>query len=580
MQLQESPKVTPQLQGFADFVHSTMQNWKVPGLAIAVVKGSEVIFSQGFGERDVEGSLKVTPQTLFPIASCTKAFTTTAMAILADEGKLDWDTPVKNYLPSFKLYDPFASEHTTPTDLVTHRSGLPRHDLMWYNSSYTRQELFDRLQYLEPNKDFRAVWQYQNLMYMVAGYLVGQIAGQTWEDFIQQRIFDRLGMSSSVFSTTTAQQTADFSFPYKEKNDEVKQIPFYEGQWSIAPAGAIVSNIADMTQWLLLHVNKGRYGETQIVSESQMTQMHAPHMVAPVTFPFTEIPIANYGLGWFVEPYRGYVMVEHGGNIDGFSSLVTLLPEHNIGVAVLTSLDGIPVPNILTYNICDRLLGLDEVAWSERFKRFWIAFKEAAEKGKEKTEADRVSDTHPSHPLAAFSGDYAHPGYGVISVQLEDDQLQGTYNSMAFPLKHYHYDIFEMVVEKFDVSMKVSFSTNVKGDISSLIAPLEPTVKDIVFKRLPSKELTDKSFLEQFTGQYDVMGMTMTIALKGEKALVVSLPMQPELELVPYKGTIFHVNGLSGYSIEFKRDDTGGVTEAIVEQPFGVVTATKKTAGS
>src|SRR2546421_1496614 len=402
MQIQEPPEVMPQLQGFADFVRSTMQNWKVPGLAIAVVKDDAVIFTQGFGERNMEDNLEVTPQTLFPIASCTKAFTTTAMAILANEGKLDWDTPVKNYLPTFKLYDLFASEHMTPMDLVTHRSGLPRHDLMWYNSSYTRQELFGRLQYLEPNKDFRAVWQYQNLMYMVAGYLVGQIAGQGWEDFVQQRIFDRLGMSSSVFSTTTAQQTADFSFPYKEKKDEVKRIPFYEGQWSIAPAGAIVSNIADMTQWLLLHVNKGKHGDTQIVSENQVTQMHAPHMIAPVTFPFPEIPIVNYGLGWFVEPYRGHVIVEHGGNIDGFSSLVTLLPEHNIGVAVLTNLDGIPVPNILTYNICDRLLGLDEVAWSERFKKFWIAFKEAEEKGKEKAEADRVPDTHPSHPLAAF----------------------------------------------------------------------------------------------------------------------------------------------------------------------------------
>jgi hypothetical protein len=159
---------------------------------------------------------------------------------------------------------------------------------------------------------------------------------------------------------------------------------------------------------------------------------------------------------------------------------------------------------------------------------------------------------------------------------VEGDQLKGTFNSMTNPLKHYHYDIFELGMERLDMRMKVSFFTNVKGDIDRLSAPLEPTVKDIVFQRLPAKGLTDKSFLEQFVGEYEVIGMTMTIALKGEKALVASLPMQPEVELVPYKGTIFHVKGLSGYSIEFKLDAAGRVTEAIVEQPFGVVIATKK----
>lgn len=570
-----SESISP-LQDFATFVHDIMQDWKIPGLAIAVVKDDEVLFSQGFGKRDVEGDLEVTPQTLFPIASCTKAFTATTLAILADEGKLDWDSPVKRYLPTFKLYDSLAGDRVTPRDLLTHRSGLPRHDLVWYQSSATRQELFERLQYLEPTKDFRSTWQYQNLMYMTAGYLVEQITGQGWEEFVQQRIFDRLGMSRSAFSATAAQQTADFSFPYRETKDEVKQIPFYE-QWAVGPAGSIVSNIADLTSWLMLHVNKGRYGGEQIVSENQVEQMHAPQMVAPVTFPFAEIPIMNYGLGWFVKPYRGHMMAEHGGNIDGFSSLVTLLPALNAGMVVLTNMGGTPVPSILTYAICDRLLSLEAVAWSERFHTFWIALKEADEKGKEKTEADRVPDTHPSHALDAYAGEYGHPGYGVVTVALEDGQLKGTYNSMTFPLAHYHYDIFEASIESIEARMKISFATNVKGDIDSLSAPFEPTVKDIVFRRLPPGAMTDRNFLQQFTGQYDIMGLVMTIALKGGEALVVSLPMQPELELIPYKGTTFHVKGLSGYSIEFKFDDSGVVTEALVEQPLGVMTATRKT---
>jgi CubicO group peptidase (beta-lactamase class C family) len=576
MQESQTLQAKTQLHGFDEFVRNIVQDWKIPGLAISIVKDGEVIFSQGFGKRDIDEGKDVTAQTLFPIASCTKAFTATSMAILVDEGKLDWDTPVKRYIPTFKLYDLFASEHMTPRDLVTHRSGLPRHDLMWFNSSATRQELFDRLQFLEPSKDLRAVLQYNNLMFMAAGYLVGQLSGQNWEDFVQQRIFDRLGMKSSIFSTSAAQETDDFSFPYKAIKDEIKKIPFYEGQWSVAPAGAIVSSVADMSSWVLLHLNKGKHEGTQIVSENQVAQMHAPQMVAPVTFPFPEIPISSYGLGWFVEPYRGNMMTEHGGNINGFSSLVTLLPEQNLAVVVLTNLDGNPVPNILTYNICDRLLGLDEVTWNERFKKFWTAFKEAEEKGKEKTEADRVVGTHPSHSLDAYIGEYEHPGYGIFSVTFEDDQLKGTFNSKSNLLKHYHYDTFELVIETFDTTMKVSFFTNARGDIDSLSAPLEPTVKDIIFRRLPPTAMTDKRFLERFVGEYEVMGLTMTIALKGEQSLAVSLPQQPELELVPYKGNTFHVKGLSGFSIEFKPDAAGQVNEAIVEQPNAVVTATRK----
>jgi CubicO group peptidase (beta-lactamase class C family) len=493
-QTEETPGGDLPLVDLTDMIHVIMQDWKVPGLALAMVKGDEVIFSQGFGTRDRADRLAVTPHTLFPIASCTKAFTTTALAILADEGKLDWDTPVRLYVPTFKLYDLFASERLTPRDLVTHRSGLPRHDLMWYNSPYSRQELFDRLQYLEPNQDFRAVAQYQNLMFMVAGYLVEQIAGQSWEAFVQQHIFDRLGMSRTTFSTTTAQQMGDCALPYKEEQGEIKQIPFYEGQQAMAPAGAIISTSADMAKWLLLQVNKGKYGETRIVSESQIAQMHAPHMVGPAPFPFNEIPLMNYGFGWCIEPYRGHLLVEHTGHIDGFSALVILLPEQNVGVVVLCNLDGVAVPNMVAYAICDRLLTLKPIGWSDRFKQFATDSKAATEQGKEQVEEGRVPNTHTSHALDAYAGDYMHPGYGMLSVVYEGGQLQAMYNSMTFPLTHFHYDIFEMVMPQFGQRMKVTFTTNVEGAIESVSAPLEPLVKAIVFEHLPPQGKSDKSF--------------------------------------------------------------------------------------
>ncbi|MEO8973206.1 MAG: serine hydrolase [Ktedonobacteraceae bacterium] len=576
MQTSEVPEASTRLEGFHDFAQTIIHEWKVPGVAIAIVKDNEVIFSEGIGLRDVEQHLEMTPQTLMPIGSCTKAFTTAAMALLVDAGKLDWDTPVRHYLPTFKLYDAVATERLTPRDLVTHRSGLPRHDMMWYNNDCTRQELFDRLQYLEPSKDIRTTWQYQNLMYMTAGYLVGEIAGQSWEDFVQQQLFDQLDMKASNFSVIASQQLPDFALPYAKKKGETQRIPFYEDKWAVAPAGAIVSSVTEMSNWISLHLNNGKYGDTRIVSQGQIDELHAPQMVMPTVFKFAELPMSSYAPGWDVGPYRGHMRLQHGGNIDGFSALTTLLPQEKIGIMVLTNLSGNPVPSIVTLNAIDRLLGMEEVSWHDRFTTFYKEIDDATEKGKEKTASDRVPDTHPSHTLADYVGEYKHPGYGTMTVDLEHDELQATFHSMVFPLKHYHYDIFECNAERFDIVLKLAFTTNVKGDIESLSVPLEPEVRDIVFKRVARKEMQEKSFLEQFTGEYEVIGITIVVALKNEHTLSVTVPQQPVYELEPYKGTAFRFKGLTGYSIEFKRNADGIVTEAEFEQPFGVVIAKKK----
>ncbi len=336
MQETQSVATTAKLAGFDEFVRQTMQDWKIQGLAVAVVQDGRVIFSQGFGQRDAAHALPVTEQTLFPIASCTKAFTTAALGILADQGKLDWNAPVRTYLPAFKLYDAFATERMTARDLVTHCSGLPRHDLMWYNSTAAREDLFERLRYLEPTKDFRSFWQYQNLMYMAAGHLVSQIAGQSWEEFVRQAIFDRLDMVNSNFDISeTAQKAADFSHAYKEENDEVKEIPFYAAQGAVAPAGAIVSNIDEMSRWVMMHMNKGKYNDVQIVSENQIALLHSPQMIIPERSQFAETPYASYAFGWCVQPYRGHPMIHHSGGIDGFSSFTSLFPGDNFGMVVL-----------------------------------------------------------------------------------------------------------------------------------------------------------------------------------------------------------------------------------------------------
>ena len=572
------PDASTQLQGLDDFVHRVMQDWSVPGVALAVIKDNDVIYAQGFGLRDKEPGLPVTPQTLFPIASCTKAFTTASLSILADQGKLDWDTPVRAYMPAFKLYDPVASERITPRDLVSHRTGLPRHDLVWYNNLIaTRRDLFERLQYLEPTKDLRSFWQYQNLMYMVAGYLVETISGQTWEEFVREHLFQPLEMKSSNFDIVqTSREAEDYSHPYREKTDGIKEIPFYAAQAAIAPAGAIVSTITEMSNWVLMHLNQGKYRDTQIISAQQVQQLHAPQMVIPQVSQYREMPYASYAMGWSVEPYRGYPMIAHSGGIDGFRSLTTLFPVEHIGIVVLSNVSQLNIPEILTYRVFELLVGLDETPWSERFMQEHRATRQGEQEGKERSKTKRIEETSPSHPLEAYTGDFEHPGYGTLSVTLDDGELRGTFNEMVFPLRHYHYDIFEFVLERFEEEMKVSFQTNVQGDIATLIAPFEPTGNDIVFKRAPNRQMQNRAFLEQFVGLYTLMDMQIAVSFKGEHTLSVAIPGQPDSELVPYKGTEFLVKGQSGVSIEFQRDASGKVTEAVATLPFGVFHAVKQ----
>lgn len=563
------------LKGFSEFINKTMKEWNVPGLAISIVKDGKVIFSEGFGFRDVKKGLKVTPRTLFAIGSCSKAFTATTMGILVDEGKLDWDKPVREYLPSFKLKDPFASEGMTPRDLVCHRSGLPRHDLMWYNSSATRKELFDRLRYLEPSKDFRTVFQYQNLMFMTAGYMVGQIMRTTWEEFVQKRILEPSGMNDSNFSVEDSKKAQDFALPYAERNEKVVEIPFRNID-TVGPAGSINSNVTDMAKWVLLNLNKGKVGEKQIISDTSLKEIHSPQMISSQSIMYDEQFYSSYGMGWAITAYRGHLLLTHGGGIDGFTALVSLMPRDNFGLVILTNGGGNPVPSIVAYNVYDRLLGLDQVDWNKRIKERMDKAKAEAEKAKKEKDKDRKLNTNPSHPIEDYTGDFEHPGYGAVSIQKEGEQLKGVFNSIEFKMKHYHYDVFEFHNELLDTPMKVSFSTDVKGNIHSLAIKLDSAVEEIVFTRMPPKTMQEKSFLEKFVGEYELEGMTVTIRLNGKDTLFLSVPGQPEYELVPYKGTEFSLKNLTGFSIEFILDKSGAVTGAKVVQPNGVLTAKKK----
>ncbi len=569
-QTQLDKNLEKKLKKFREFMNAEMKKWEVPGIGVGIVKDGKIIFAEGFGLRNVEKNLPVTTDTLFAIGSASKAFTTMDIGILVDEGKVEWDKPVQTYLPGFKLKDPVVTARMTVRDLVCHNSGLPRHDAIWYGSAFSRKDIFDRLQYFDFNADFRQIFQYNNLMFLTAGYLVGQISNSTWEEFTQKRIFDALGMTISNCSVEVSKKSDDYSLPYMKVKDEVKPVPFRNID-NVGPAGSINSSVNDTLKWVLFHLNKGKVGDKEIISEGGQKEMYTPAM-------FLKQPMLsvqpdgqsdmNYGLAWFLETYRGHRFVHHGGSIDGFYFLNGFLPNDNSGAVILTNLGNTPFLQIAMGYVLDIVLELDPV-WEkinkERLEKAQKDREKAKEEEKEKEE-NRVKGTQPSHALNDYAGEYEHPAYGVIPIEYKDNTLKGKFNSFDFQLEHWHYEMFKGVDEKDaaprDNRLMITFITNPRGDVDKLTVPLEPAVAPIVFKRKASEDMKDPAFLSQFEGEYEVMGEKVSVALQGD-VLVASIPGQPRAELVPYKGTEFTIKGAEGYHVEFVLVD-GRATEFIL----------------
>jgi CubicO group peptidase (beta-lactamase class C family) len=470
----------PDWQGFDDVVNRAMKDWRVPGVALAVVKEGKLVYAKGYGRRDVNRGLPVTPDTLFGIGSCTKAFTAAALGMLVDEKKLEWDKPLRTYLPDLMLHDEYATAHIRPRDLLTHQSGLPRHDLVWYGSPLTRQELYDRLRYLEPSAPLHAKYQYNNLMYMTAGVLVERISGLTWEAFVRRRIFDPLGMKTAVTSIAATQQAAEFSLPYAREKDEVREIPFRNID-AVGPSGSIHSSVREMANWMLLQLNQGRAGDRQVISEASLLATQTPQIVAGGELKYDELFYSSYAMGWAVSTYRGHPMLTHGGRVDGFTSNLKLLPNAKVGVVVLTNSSS-PASGVLANHALDRLLGVRPAPWAERANDDLAKASAAQAKSRAEAEAVRKKDTKPALALSAYAGRFDHPAYQTLTLAPEGAGLKGTLHGLPLRLTHFHYDQFQ-VAEGMLAGRSVEFLMNAAGEVDRVSIVLEPNVKAIVFTR-------------------------------------------------------------------------------------------------
>jgi CubicO group peptidase (beta-lactamase class C family) len=470
------------------FVPAQMQNWKVPGLAIAVVQNGQVIYSHGFGLRDVKGNLPVTSKTILAIGSISKSFTALSLGMLNDEGKFDWDKPVRQYLPDFQLYDPVAGERMTPRDLISHRVGMAGHDLLWYSSDFSREDLVHRLRFLQSDHDFRSGYRYNNMLVMTAGYLVGKLSGGSWEDFVHHRIFEPLQMNSSNFSVLDSQKSSDFAHPYgkDEHNGAVSEIPFHVMN-AIGPAGSINSNVEDMARYAIFQLGKGKLGDHQLVSEANLNLNHAAQVPMPGGAPSKGIGPRSYAMGWVISSYRGHPLWWHNGGIDGFYALLEVLPDENLGVVILTNLlNDDPVPEIVAYHIYDHLLGLDAIDWAKRSQERDAKQKAAEEEETKKDVSEHKPNTHPSHELKDYAGRYENPGYGVITIQPQGDGFSATLNKLSFPLHHYQYDVFESAPNSTGAVEigRIRFLTNMSGEIDGIAAPFESEAPEIIFTRV------------------------------------------------------------------------------------------------
>jgi CubicO group peptidase (beta-lactamase class C family) len=559
------------LEGFDETVAKGLAQLKVPGAAIAIVKDKEIIFSKGFGFRDVDGKLPMTADTLMAIGSSTKAFTAFTLGTLVDQGRVEWDKPVRNYIPWFRLYDAQAGERLTPRDLVTHRSGLPRHDLVWYNNrTATREDLVRRLAYLPPTADLREKWQYNNMMFLTAGYLVETLTGKSWEDSVRTLVFDPLGMSRSNFSVAESQKDKDFALPYDERDGKVVKIPFRDISL-VGPAGSINSTANEMSRWVTVHINGGKYGDKQVIGANTLADLHTPYMTTGGVSTRPDITAPDYALGWMVDNYRGHGRVHHGGNIDGFSAMVSLLPNDGLGFVVLTNKNGTGLSELLIRTAADRILGLEAVDWIGDASKRLAEGEAVGKKAEEKKATRRRPGTSPAHKLDEYGGDYTHPGYGDLKVTLKGSQLGFTYNGIATPLAHWHYETFSGGKSEDPTfeDMKLTFRTDVNGNVVGVAMPFEPSVDDIYFAKKPEARLSDPAYLKTLVGSYILASQTVTVSLKGD-TLTLFIPGQPVYDLVPEVGGEFSLKVAKVVRVRFLEDAKGQVTGAEVNQPGGV----------
>src|SRR5579863_5235813 len=462
------------------YVASSMKTFDVPGMAVAIVKDGKVAVAKGYGVRKLGEPTPVDEFTMFGIGSNTKAFTTTALATLVDEGKLAWDDPVYQRLPGFVMYDPYVSHEMTIRDLLTHRSGMGLGEgdlLFWPQSTYMRDEIIYKLRFMKPASSFRSRFAYDNLLYMTAGQIIPAVTGGSWDDYIRQHIFAPLGMSHSNVSNAAFKSGDDYAFPHSRLDGKLQVIPF-EILDNAGPAGSINSCAADMAKWVQLQLNRGKFvdHDGRLFSEARSHEMWTPQTILPIGNPPPPLAglkanFSDYALGWFLRDYHGRKLVGHTGGVAGFVSRVELVPEENLAVVVLTNAEEGGAFDSIVYHLLDHYLNLSPTDWTAAFKALEDKQEKDAAETMKKAEGSRAANSKPSLPLEKYAGQYADAWYGPITIRSENSGLVITFDhtpKMIGDLQHWQHDTFKAHWRDRTIEDAfVTFSLNPDGSINS-----------------------------------------------------------------------------------------------------------------
>lgn len=442
-QAQARPGGAPDLSAFDKYVAQAVRDWRVPGLAIAVVKDDSVVLARGYGVLELGKPAPVTEHTRFAIGSTTKAMTAAALGMLVDEGKLRWDDRVIDYLPDFRLFDPYVTRELSVRDLLTHRSGLPGTDLLWVRGDFTFEEMLRRLRYVRPASSFRSQWAYQNVVYAIGGAIVAKLSGMSWEQFVRARIFAPLGMTESEPLVSGIRDAPNVATPHAELRDTVRQVPVRSTD-PVASAGSVWSSVSDMARWMRFVLDSGRVGTQRLLRPATFTELVSPQIRASLgTYPALALVRPHgfsYGLGWFVHDYRGETVWMHTGSIDGMSAIIGLLPDRRAGIFVLANLDHAELRHALMYRLFDLYRGNAPRDWSSELRALFAPARAAPATAAARRPAEGA---RPSLPLERYAGSFVDSTYGTVEIKLVDSALYARFGKADLGrLEPWEYEMF------------------------------------------------------------------------------------------------------------------------------------------
>jgi len=470
-------------------IEKDLQILKNAGSAYSIVSSDSILFEKGFGFRNLAEKLPFTPKTIFPLGSHTKMFTAHAIAMLVDQGKLAWDTPLKDFIPQFKMIDSFASEKMTLIDLLSHTTGLPHHQVMYMNAEWSYEQVFEKLPYLESFTEFRKQFKYANLNFMIATKIIEDISGENYFKFMERNIFKPLGMKSTNFSVDETFKTDDYSLGYRITDDGFGEEEYPDIK---IQAGSMNSNLEDMNKWMQFLLNKGKIKDKQLISEKTLSKLYTAQRLDNNPFAMI-IPDKNYiqsygfALGCWNLNYRGTTIIQHYGTGPGITFNGGFMPELDIGFVLFSNTSGSDMPFIVNFHIADQILGLDVVDWGGKIKEFSEKMAQMQAERSSQMKDPQKQKTKPSRPLNEFVGVYTHPGYGDLEFSFEDSKLKVNYGKGSdVEVTHYHFDTFTLNIKTlggFGTKKLVSFRDNFQGEITHLEMDAEPMVKPTRFEK-------------------------------------------------------------------------------------------------